>query len=208
MVHSGSVTFFFGMEATMNITHHHSVDELHTLYRTEINARLARRIQAVWLARQGLTCKAIMDVTGAAKRTVFDWMAKYNRGGIDELLDRPKSGRPCLLNPNQQKQLAKRIKAGPRAQDIVSVFNAATIDELIEREFGVLYSLRGMQALLGRLGFSYQCPRPRHEKADLHAQEKFKKTSPKSWLKLQQSTPASELKSTSRMKPDLANRAR
>lgn len=208
MVDGGSIIFFFGMEAAMNVTQHHSIDELHTLYRTETNARLARRLQAVWLARQGLTCKAIMDVIGAARRTIFDWMAKYNHGGIDELSDRPKSGRPCLLNPNQQKQLTKRIEAGPRDQDVVSVFNAATIDELVEREFGVLYSLRGMQALLGRLGFSYQCPRPRHEKSDPALQDAFKKSSPKGWLKSLPATPASELKSISRMKPDLANRAR
>lgn len=192
----------------MNVTHHNTVEELHTLYRTETNARLARRIQAVWLARQGLTCQAIMDVTGVARRTVFDWMAKYNRGGIDELLDRPRSGRPCFLNVNQQKRLARRIEGGPKEQDVVSVFNAATIDELVEQEFGVLYSLRGMQALLGRLGFSYQCPRPRHEKSDPNAQEAFKKTSLKRWRKSLPTTPTSESKSTFRTKPGSANKVR
>jgi len=192
MVHGRSVPFFFGMEATMNVTHHHTLDELHTLYRTETNARPARRIQAVWLARHGLTCQAIMDVTGAARRTVFDWMAKYNRGGIDELLDRPKSGRPCFLNDDQQKQLLQRVEAGPRGQDVVSVFNAATIDELVEREFGVLYSLRGMQALLGRLGLIYQFPRPRHEKSDPAAQKAFKRTSRKYWLKSQSNISTNE----------------
>jgi len=33
-------------------------------------------------------------------------------GGIDELLDKPRSGRPALLNAKQQKQLAWRIQAG------------------------------------------------------------------------------------------------
>lgn len=192
----------------MNVLHHHTLDELRTLYRTEANARMARRVQAVWLARQGQTCQEIMDVTGAAQRTVFGWIAKYNRGGIGELLDRPRSGRPTFLNAQQQKQLAERIEAGPREEDIVSVFNASTIDELVRKEFGVLYSLRGMQLLLGRLGFSYQCPRPVHENCDPEAQEAFKKTFPRGWKPSPPTTPTNESRSTSKTKPGSASKAR
>ena len=192
----------------MNVAHHHTLDELQSFYRTESNARLARRIQAVWLARQGLTCHAITGVTGAARRTIFGWMAKYNRGGVEELLDRPKSGRPCFLDADRQKQLAERIEAGPKDTDVVCVFNAAAIDHLVEQEFGVLYSLRGMQAMLGRLGFSYQCPRPRHENSDPEAQEEFKKNSRKRWSRSRPTTPESESKSTSKTKPGSASKGR
>ena len=191
----------------MNVLHHHTIDELRTLYRTEADARMARRIQAVWLARQGLTCRAVMDITGAAQRTVFDWIAKYNRGGIDELLDRPRSGRPMFLDAGQLKQLAERIEAGPVEKDVVSVFNAATVDQLVEKEFGVLYSLRGIQLLLGRMGFSYQCPRPVHENSDPEVQEAFKKTSPKGWKPSPPSIPTSESRSTSKTKPVSVSKA-
>ena len=192
----------------MNVLHHHTLDELHTLYRTETRARMARRIQAVWLARQGRTCRQIMAVTGTAQRTVFGWIAKYNRGGIDELLDRPRPGRPTFLNPQQQKQLAERISAGPREEDIVCVFNASAVDALVEKEFGVLYSLRGVQLLLGRLGFSYQCPRPVHENSNPKVQDAFKKTSPTGWKPSPPSTQTSESRSTFRTKPGLASKAR
>lgn len=191
----------------MNVLHHHTIDELRTLYRTEADARMARRIQAVWLARQGLTCQAVMDVTGAAQRTVFDWIAKYNRGGIDELLDRPRSGRPMFLDAGQLKQLAERIEAGPVEKDVVSVFNAATVDQLVEKEFGVLYSLRGIQLLLGRMGFSYQCPRPVHENSDPEVQEAFKKNFPKGWKPSPPSIPTSESRSTSKTKPVSVSKA-
>ena len=192
----------------MNVLPHNTADELRTFYRTETNARLARRIHVVWLARRGMTCPQIMEVTGAGRRSIQQWLAKYNAGGIDELTDRPRSGRPPLLTLEQQERLKARVEAGPTEQDIVSVFNAATIDELVEKEFGVLYSLRGMQYLLGRLGFSYQCPRPRHDNSDPQAQEEFKKNSRNGWLKSPPTTPASESTSTSRMKPDSASKAR
>lgn len=159
----------------MNVLPHHTVDELHTLYRTEANVRMARRLQAIWLARRGCTCRQIMDVTAAGRRSIQQWVAWYNAGGVEALLDKPRSGRPPFLSNAQQEQLKARVEAGPTDEDVVSVFNAAAIDELVEKEFGVLYSLRGVQLLLGRLGFGYQCPRPRHENSDPQAQEAFKK---------------------------------
>jgi len=191
----------------MNVQHHDTVDELHRLYRAEPNARMARRIHGVWLARRGRTCPQIMDVTGAGRRSIQLWVAKYNAGGVDELLEKPRPGRPTFLNADQQKKLAKRVATGPRKKDIVSVFNASAIDELVEREFGVLYSLRGMQMLLHRLGFSYQCPRPRHENADAAVQAAFKKNSRERWLRSKSTTPASESTSTSKTKRDSGNKA-
>ncbi len=178
----------------MNVKNRHSPEELHSLYRATTEGRLARRIQAVWLARRGLTCPEIMEVTGASRRTVQQWIARYNRGGIEALEDGPRSGRPALLNARQQKQLARRIENGPTANDPVSVFTGPAVEELVEREFGVLYSLRGIQQLLGRLGFSYLCPRPVHEKSDPKTQEAFllKTTSRKHWNKSPSSTPANE----------------
>jgi len=49
----------------MNAQHHDTVDELYRLYCAEPNARMARRIHAVWLAGRGRTCSQIMDVSGA-----------------------------------------------------------------------------------------------------------------------------------------------
>jgi transposase len=196
------------MEAMMNVLPHNSVEELHTFYRTETNARLARRIHVVWLARRGMSCPQIMEVTGAGRRSIQLWVARYNAGGVDELVDKPRTGRPPLLSPPQQEQLKAWVQAGPSQDDLVSAFSAAVTNERVEQEFGVLYSLRGMQYLLGRLGFSYQCPRPRHENSDPQAQEEFKKNSRPCWLKFKPTTPENESRSTSKTKRGSASKAR
>ncbi len=176
----------------MTVEPHNTIRELETLYRTETRSRLARRIQAVWLARKGRTCPEIMDITGASRRAVQQWIARYNRGGIEELLDKPRSGRPALLTIKREKQLARRIEAGPTEADGVSVFTGPAVGALVKREFGVLYSLRGIERLLGRLGFSYLAPRPRHEKTNPQAQEGSRKTSRRRWGKSPSSIPANE----------------
>ena len=176
----------------MNVEPHHTSEELQTLYRTEMNARVARRIHGVYLASKGMTCRQIMAVTAASRRTVQQWVARYNRGGLKELTDKPRPGQPQHLPRHLESKLARRIEAGPSPSDGVSVFTAPVIRRIIEKEFGVLYSISAVKYLLHRLGYSYLCPRPKHEKSDPAAQESFKKTSRKCWLKSPAIIPANE----------------
>ena len=173
----------------MNVQPHHTAKELYRRYRMEAEGRMARRIQGIWLARRGRACREIMEITGASRRTVQIWVAKYNGGGLDALLDRPRSGAPTKLPAAVEQELRVRIEAGPTEADAVSVFTAPAIRDLIEREYGVLYSLTGLYDWLHRMGFSYLAPRPRHEQSDPDAQERFKKTSRPGWLRSPQSTP-------------------
>jgi len=76
-----------------------------------------------------------------------------------------------------EEAFCQRIQAGPLEQDGVCVLNGPAIKRLLEREFGVVYSLWGVYSLLHRLRHSCLCPRPQHEKADLKAQQEFKKSS-------------------------------
>ena len=192
----------------MNVVSHHTLDQLQRLYRTQMKARLARRIQGVYLAKMGQTCPEIMRITGAARRTVQQWLAKYNRGGLDDLFDKPRPGQPRKLPRNREEEFCRRIEKGPSRDDGVSVLNGPAIQRILEREFGQTYSLWGIYDLLHRLGYSYLCPRPRHEQADRQAQEAFKKSSPKYWTKSPRSTRTRQSRSGSKMKPALANRAR
>ena len=167
----------------MNIKDHHTTKELQTLYRDQGDARLARRIHAVYLARKGWNCPEIMAIVGAGRRTVQQWVHKYNQHGIDGLTDKPRPGQPTKLPRKAESRFCQRLEAGPTKEEGVSVLNGPAIRRILEREFGVLYSRQGLYDLLHRLGYSCLCPRPQHERADPQAQEQFKKTSSKPWIK-------------------------
>jgi len=177
LVHSSIVLLFTCMEAAMNVTLHHTSKQLLKQYKTESNPRLARRIHGIYLASTGLTCSQISTLTGAGRRTVQKWVRRYNHQGIEGLQDAPRPGQPTKLPRSQEDAFCCRLDAGPSQQDGISVLNGPAIRQLLEREFGVVYSLRGVYDLLHRLGYSCLCPRPQHEKTDPHAQEVFKKTS-------------------------------
>ena len=173
----------------MNVKPHHTVKELQKLYRTEKNARFARRIHGVYLACKGLSCPEIMEITGSGRRTIQQWVHQYNAGGIDALEDSPRPGQPTKLPRDKERAFCQRIEAGPTAKDDVSVFNGWVIARILEKEFGAKYSLWGTYHLLYRLGYCCLCPRPQHEKADPQLQEEFKKTSSRRWMRSNQSIP-------------------
>jgi len=174
----------------MNVQPSHTLNELQTLYRTEKNARLARRIHGIYLASKGLTCSPIMEITGASRRTVQQWVHRYNTGGIEALREAPRPGQPTKLSRAQERAFRKRLEAGPTDKDGVSVFSGPVIEQILENEFGACYSLWGTYHLLHRLGYSCLCPRPQHEKADPQLQEDFKKTSSQHWIRSNPNIPA------------------
>ena len=190
----------------MTVEPHNTLNQLQRLYRTQTNARLARRIQGVYLAKMGLTCPQIMKITGSARRTVQQWLAKYNKGGLDELSEKPRPGQPTKLPRHREQEFCRRLEAGPTKKDGVSVLNGPAIRRILEQEFGVLYSVQGLYDFLHRLGYSCLCPRPQHEQADRQAQETFKKNSPKYWTKSPSSTWTRQSRSGSKMKPASASR--
>ena len=174
----------------MNVIKHHSVEQLQKLYRQQKNSRIAQRIQGVFLASKGLTCKQIIELTGSARRTIQQWIAKYNSGGIEALKDSPRPEQPTKLPRNKEYLLSRRIEAGPSKEDGVAVLNGPAIQRILEREFGVVYSLWGVYDLLERLNFSCLCPRSEHENADPQLQQEFKKTSSRHWIKSNRNTQA------------------
>ena len=168
----------------MTVKAHHSTKQLLSLAKKQKNKRFAVRLQTVALAKQGFTCPKIVEMTGYPRRTVQRWVTQYNKAGIKALRDKPRAGRPAKLCVDEQPEFCARIDAGPGPSDRKPTLYGRDIQQILAREFGVLYTLDGVYKLLHRLGYSWLKPRPRHEKADPVVQEAFQKTSHRTWKRL------------------------
>ena len=77
--------------------------------------------------------------------------------GMESLAYRRPSGRKAKLTKTQKKRLVELIKAGPLASGFCSgCWTSLLVQQLILREFGVLYNRHYVCELLHNLGFSYQ----------------------------------------------------
>lgn len=162
----------------MHVEDRHGLDELRREARSQTDARMRIRLQAIVLAKQGRTAEEIAEALDASRRPVQEWVRRYNQRGVDGLRRRSGQGRREKLSREQRERLCARLEVGPREEDEVCTLRGKDIQRILQKEFGRLYHLNGVYALLHRLGYRCLMPRPQHQKADPRAQEAFKK---KSW---------------------------
>lgn len=137
------------------------------------------RLRAALLATEGQEAMAIAAMLGRSRRFVQAWAYAYRDGGIAALAAKKPSGRPPKLSAQQQARFKARMLAGPTEADGgVCVLRGEDARRILQREFSVQYSLKGVYDLLQRLKLSCLVPRPRHRKNDPQAMQQWAEQAP------------------------------
>lgn len=120
--------------------------------------RLVRRISVLLeYLTQGTPIPTLSQKWGMAGATVYLWLNELVLAGLDSLVYQHAGGRPAKLTKTQKKQLGHWIDQGPQKAGFdTACWNTVLIQELIRREFHVLYNRYYLCELLRTLGFSYQ----------------------------------------------------
>src|SRR5258708_979695 len=120
--------------------------------------RLVRRISALleYLTQQ-TAIPVLCEKWGIALSTFYLWLNELLLEGLDSLVYQQRGGRPAKLTKTQKKQLGDWIDQGPQKAGFdTACWNTILLQELIRREFHVLYDRYYLCELLRNLGFSYQ----------------------------------------------------
>ena len=155
-----------------------SAADLRAAAKRSANARQASRILAIAMVLDGFSREEAARLCGMDRQSLRDWVHRYNKDGLDGLVDRTRSGRPASLSWVEQGKLSSWVEEGADlARDGVVRFRRADLRDRIAAEFGVSLHERSVGKLLRRLGFRRLSVRPQHPQSDPEAQETFKKTS-------------------------------
>jgi transposase len=165
------------MMRPLEITYQITSKEIANLARTEKDGRVRQRLRAMKFILQGQTIPQVAKRMDIAERPLRKWLHRFNDNGPAGLCDIARSGQPPKLKPKQIEKFKQRVRKGVTQQDNVCSLNGKDLQQILQKEFKVEYSLGGTYFLLHRLGFSCLCPRPQHPQADIEAQEVFKKKS-------------------------------
>jgi transposase len=116
-----------------------------------------RRLTALGGLADGQPAADLADRLGVSEETIYAWLRAFLVERWASLQRHPSPGRPPKLTPAQRQRLKEVIAAGPETAGYpTGCWNSALVQALIEREFGVLYSVQYLAELLRNLGFSYQ----------------------------------------------------
>ena len=144
----------------------------------EPKRRAAMRMLAIANELDGYEREEAARLAGMSDQALRDAVKRFNAEGLAGLYDRPRPGRPCALDAEQDAAIKAAILAGPDIEkDGLSSFTLEDIRKLIETRFDVAYHIGYMGSVMQRLGLSRQKARPNHPKKDPAAEAAFKKRS-------------------------------
>lgn len=141
---------------------------LEVRYKATRDRRVAERLLCVILKAKGHTHQEIAGILLVTLNTVSTWLHCYVTDGLEALCQIDAGGSTPQLTDAQLAELQTEL-------DRRLFQTAAEVTEWVSKHFGLTYSERGMQALLQRLGFTFQKARLIPSKADPEAQAEFLK---------------------------------
>lgn len=138
-----------------------SFQEIETAMKQAKKRRMYERYQTLYLYLQGTEVEKIAHIINRSEKTVKGYIQAYEAGGLPGLQMKHSPGAPVRLTKGQQEKLKQTIVSSvPHDVGFTARHNwtLEIIAALIEREFGVQYSLRGISKMMHRQGLSYTKP--------------------------------------------------
>ena len=137
-------------------------------------SRVARRLHAVVLNMDGRSSGEISDILKVARSNVSQWLANFERRGVEALLEGQRPGRPCGLESSDLKALKDIVDSGPVAYGFTGgVWTSPMVARVISEEFGRTYHPGHVRKILYALDFSVQRPRRLLARADAQKRHRW-----------------------------------
>ena len=122
---------------------------------------------------KGKTQQEIAELLNCNQTSICRFLTKYKHRGI--ITDLPRSGRPTKLTKRRLHSLKTKILAEiESANDEFCSVSTKQISNLIHQEIGELYSLRHVERIMHKIGFSLITPRPQHVRHNQDNVNKFR----------------------------------
>lgn len=118
------------------------------------------RISAVRRVEAGESPEVVITALGLTRPRIYEWIAKYRKGGIEALRSRRATGRPTKLTARALQKLYRLVVSkDPRQLQFSSaLWTRGMVHDLINREFNVRLSDVSVGRLLHKLGLCPQHP--------------------------------------------------
>ena len=144
----------------------HQRESLKRVHKLCKNKRHADRIKAVLLRDKRYSFEEIASILLLDDSTIRQFIKDYEEFGVDKLCNDDWKGREGKLTQAQEKELKLHI---------VDNFYLVTkeIIHYVKEKYSVIYTERGMNDLLHRLGFVYKKPKRTPGKANEEKQDTF-----------------------------------
>jgi len=138
------------------------------------DSKLSIQLKAIIAAAEH-PVEHVADILKVSARSIFRWITKFKEGSVEGLRDRPKGHMRSKLAEDHKKEIEQWIVSGKNGQGETVHWTLQKLKRELEKEFGVDIGKTPLWKHLKKMGLVLKKPRPVHAKADINAQEDFKK---------------------------------
>ena len=138
------------------------------------DSKLSIQLKAIIAAAEH-PVEHVADILKVSARSIFRWITKFKEGSVEGLRDRPKGHMRSKLAEDNKNEIEQWIVSGKNGQGETVHWTLQKLKRELEKEFGVDIGTTPLWKHLKKMGLVLKKPRPVHAKADINAQEDFKK---------------------------------
>ena len=113
--------------------------------------KMAKRMKAVEMACQGLTCPLIARELNVSERSVTYWITRFNEKGVDGLKHIQGAGRKSRITKEQMIELGQLLSAQDKKLNMGQSQKIRFLSRVLLESYGVTYSQARLYDLLHRL---------------------------------------------------------
>jgi len=135
------------------------------------------RLYAIYQVSLGQPSRKLEELYHVSFKQITNWVHRFEKEGIEGLIDKPGRGRKSRLTQEQKDRLIELLtNESPYAYNYnTSTWTGPLLIDWISKNFAIQYKKAQIYNILKSLGFSYQKSRGIYPEANKEAQENFKK---------------------------------
>jgi len=137
-------------------------------------SKLSIQLKAI-IAAADHKVEDVAEILKVSTRTIFRWIARFKKEGVNGLRDQPKGHMRSKLTEGHKRQIEQWIVRGENVRGEAVHWTLKKLKIEIEREFALRIGTTPLWKHLAKMELGLRRPRPIHAKADREAQEAFKK---------------------------------
>jgi len=153
-----------------------SIRTLEAEHAKEQNNKAKSRLLVAIHRKNDKSIDQISSLTHQKRRTIHEWLWKFQEHGISGKDSIKQTGRPARLTAKQIQELVKALERGP-PHNPNGLWTSKEVREFIRKKYKISFVPQHIWRILQSLGFTIQRPRKRHYKAaSIEEIRRFKKT--------------------------------
>jgi transposase len=138
--------------------------------------KIIQKLRAI-VATANYPADSVAEILGVAAETIWRWAKAYQKNGLDGLYPSARRSTSSKLTSAQKAEVLSWVDTCKNVKGEDVHWTLERLRYAVSEEFGITLGINTIWVWLRREGRKLKVPRPQHHKADVQAQEVFKKNS-------------------------------